>query len=111
MTKKGRFLTFAVLCAVLSVLALPALAADEETVVSGTYSGYLFSKLDAIGTRSEGRSYFLQLEDYSEIHVIKHGILWQNDPDLDALLDTKVTITGVIEDGQLRYTKIEPFKF
>ncbi len=111
MKKNGRLLSLAVLCMVLMVLSLPAPAAEEGSGIPATYGGYLFSKLDNIGTKSEGRSYYLQQWDYSEIHIIKNGILWQNDPELDALLDTKVTITGVLEDGQLRYTKIVPFRF
>ncbi|MBN2224171.1 MAG: hypothetical protein JW765_05805 [Deltaproteobacteria bacterium] len=111
MRKNGRLLSLLVLCTVLVVLSMSAPAAEEGSGVPGTYGGYLFSKLDNIGTKSEGRSYYLQLWDDSEIHIIKNGILWQSDPELDALLDTKVTITGIMEDGQLRYTKIEPFKW
>jgi hypothetical protein len=111
MRKKGRLLSLLLLCTVLVVLSFAAPAAEEGSGIAGTYNGYLFSKLDSIGTKSEGRSYYLQLWDYSEIHIIKNGILWQSDAALDALLDTKVKITGVMEDGQLRYTKIEPFTF
>jgi len=99
--------------AVVGLLAAFSLVAigQEGMDAPGTYGGYLFCKLENIGTKSEGPSYFLQRWDDSEVHIIKNGILWQNDPELDKYLNTKVIITGTMEDGQLRYTKIEPFRY
>ena len=111
MTRIRKLLSLALVCALLTVLFLPAIAAEEGPDKAGTYSGYLFAKLDNIGTKSEGPSYYLQQFDNSEIHIIKNGILWQHDAELDNYLNTKVMITGVVESGQLRYTKIEPFKY
>ncbi len=88
----------------------PLVAAENEQYKAKTYDGYLFAKLDNIGTKSEGPAYYLQLWDDSEIHVIKHGILWQRDPELDKLLNTKVSITGDLENGELTYTEIRPLE-
>jgi hypothetical protein len=106
-----KLLSLALVCALIAVLSLPAIGAEEGPENAGAYSGYLFAKLDNIGTKSEGPSYYLQQFDNSEIHIIKNGILWQRDPALDKYLNTKVTITGVLESGQLRYTKIEGFQY
>ena len=110
MIKKGKVLSLVILSLFLIILCLSAAAAGEGSGIPGTYNGYLFSKLDNIGTKSEGPSYYLQQWDNSEVHIIKNGILWQHDAELDKYLNTKVTITGAMEGGQLRYTKIEPFK-
>lgn len=111
MTGKGKLVSLVLMCTAVVVLSLAAPAADEGSGLPGTYSGYLFCKLDNIGTKSEGPSYYLQQWDDTEIHVIKNGMLWQGDPELDRFLNTKVTVTGILEDGQLKYTKIEPFKY
>jgi len=108
MKKRTMAALFAVAFGLLLVLWLSAGAQEAS---DGTYGGYLFCKLENIGTKSEGPSYYLQQWDNSEVHIIKNGILWQNDPQLDEHLNTKVTITGTIQDGQLRYTKIEPFMY
>ncbi len=110
MKKRTMAAVFVLVCGLLIGLCLTA-AAQEGVEIPGTYSGYLFCKLDNIGTKSEGRSYYLQQWDDSEVHIIKDGILWQSDPQLDEHLNTKVTITGTMEGGQLRYTKIEPFRY
>jgi hypothetical protein len=100
--------TIALVFGLLLLLSLSA-SAQYGLDAPGTYGGYLFCKLENMGTRSEGPSYYLQRWDNSEVHIIKNGILWQSDPELDKHLNTKVTVTGTMEDGQLRYTKIVPF--
>jgi hypothetical protein len=110
MKKRTMAAILAVVLGLFLTLSLSA-SAQDRSGAPGTYSGYLFCKLDNIGTKSEGRSYYLQKWDDSEVHIIKNGILWQSDPKLDEHLNTKVTINGTIEDGQLRYTNIEPFRY
>lgn len=58
------------------------------------FQGYLFARLHAIGTKSEGPSYFLQLITGREVLVIKKAHLWEIDPTLHAWLGRKVVITG-----------------
>ena len=73
------------------------------------FHGFIFSKLHLIGSKSEGPSYFLQQFDYSEVPLAKQVELWQEDPDLQNVLGTKVTIAGNIVDGKLQYDKIKPY--
>ncbi len=59
------------------------------------FLGFLFVKLDAIGTKSEGPLYFLQLRDYQEISIVKKSPhLWEWDDELQKFLHTKVRIKG-----------------
>lgn len=62
------------------------------------FEGYLFSKLHAIGSKSEGPSYFLQLTapetDGKEVAVHKKTQLWMIDPVLHGCLGRKVTLRG-----------------
>ncbi len=74
------------------------------------FHGYLFAKLAAIGSKSEGPSYFLQQFDYKEIPVIKKVYLWQEDPKLHPFLNKKVTIEGVMSYSGIEYKKIGDFK-
>jgi len=71
-----------------------------------TLSGYLFSKLMNIGTRSEGPQYFLQQFDYKEIVVIKQAEPWKEDPILHPLLNKKVTVEGELTSDGLIYSAI-----
>lgn len=78
-------------------------------------SGFLFSKLARIGSRSEGPDYFLQQFDRSEhpivekvIAIHKEAEAWKPDPVLQKYLATEVAIRGRIVDGQLHYKEIHP---
>lgn len=73
------------------------------------FDGYLFSKLHAIGTKSEGPIYILQHWDYSENQVIKKAWPWEEDPHLHRFLDQKVTIEGTFGQDGIRYEKISKF--
>lgn len=75
-----------------------------------TFHGYLFSKLQNIGTKSEGPDYYLQLFDYHEVMVIKQAHAWQVDPTLHPWLNHKVAIEGVLEMDGLRYEHIMPYE-
>lgn len=69
------------------------------------FDGYLFSKLSAIGSKSEGPSYWLQQWDYKELAIVKHAKAWQDDPALRKLLGTKVTIIGEYDGGGIVYSE------
>jgi hypothetical protein len=86
-------------------LAMPALAGDGAV----TLNGFLFSKLGALGTRSEGPQYFLQTFDGREIAVAKHTMMWQPDPALQRYIATKVTIEGDMVGNILSYRSIRPY--
>lgn len=75
----------------------------------GRFTGFLFSKLQLIYTRSEGPAYFLQLFDYTEIPINKNGMPWQEDEQLQALLGKKVTIEGGMEAGRIHYEFVEEY--
>ncbi len=74
------------------------------------FDGYLFSKLNAIGSKSEGPTYFLQQFDYKEYPVIKQVALWKKDPKLHKFLDRKVSIEGKMSYSGIEYQKIGLYK-
>lgn len=74
------------------------------------FDGYLFSKLSAIGSRSEGPAYYLQFFDATEVAVIKKTQAWEADPELHPLLATKVTLSGKLQVGKIRYDSAAPYK-
>jgi hypothetical protein len=78
-------------------------------------SGFLFSKLGRIGSRSEGPDYFLQQFDRSERPIVEKVIpihkevhLFEKDPVLEKYLAMEVTIRGRIVEGFLHYKEIHP---
>ena len=78
-------------------------------------SGFLFSKLGRIGTRSEGPDYFLQQFDRSKSPIVEKVIpihkevhLFEKDPILQKYLAMEVAIDGRILDGYLHYKEIHP---
>lgn len=56
--------------------------------------GYLFARLTAIGSKSEGPLYYLQLWNDKEVIIEKKVKPWQNDPVLHGCLGQKVVIHG-----------------
>lgn len=61
------------------------------------FHGYLFTNLEAVGTKSEGPVYFLQVFDRQTIRrvkVLKEVYPWEKDPTLHPFLDQKITILG-----------------
>ncbi len=67
------------------------------------FEGYLLARLHAIGSRSEGPLYFLQLKTGKEVLVVKKVHPWENDPVLHAWLGEKVAILGKkgkVEEGK-----------
>ncbi|MBN1518391.1 hypothetical protein JXA32_17650 [Candidatus Sumerlaeota bacterium] len=73
------------------------------------FNGFVFSKLDLIGSKSEGPKYYLQQFDYDEIPITKQAELWKEDPTLQKALGTKATISGEMHEGFLHYKKIVPY--
>ncbi len=80
----------------------PAPAQSDKTL-----NGFLFAKLYAIGSKSEGPMYFLQKFDETEIRIKKHAQLFQDDPALRAHLGTKVSLTGTVDGNEITYISIE----
>jgi hypothetical protein len=120
MKRNGIFLIFLALGIVLAALCLvsnttPDLdlsitscyANDDDTEVIESYIGYLSSRTERIGTRSEGPEYYLSV-DGKEIHVVKNAQLWEEDPVLQELVGRKVWISGTLVDGELFYEEIKP---
>jgi len=70
------------------------------------FDGFVFSKLRAIGSKSEGPAYYLQQWDYEEIAIAKKTHLWQEDPALQQYLGKKATIEGKLNHDVLDYEKI-----
>jgi hypothetical protein len=93
--------------AILGVLAFLAIA--PVAAQAATFNGFLYSKLQSLGTRSEGPAYFLQTFDGKDIAILKHTTMWQQDPALQRLIATKVTIDGDFEGGSIAYRKIRPY--
>ncbi len=56
------------------------------------FEGYCFAKLNAIGTKSEGPLYFLQLYSGKEVLILKKAKPWQNDPFLHSSLGEKIVV-------------------
>lgn len=73
------------------------------------FDGYLFSKLDKIGSKSEGPVYILQKWDYKEIPIVKKAELWKKDTALHKFLGKKVNIEGVLREKEIHYEKIDSF--
>jgi hypothetical protein len=75
------------------------------------YNGYLFSRLGAVGTMSEGPIYYIQhFESNREYQVRKHSNLWENDADLHPFLNRKVTIEGELSTaGWIDYRTISGY--
>lgn len=71
-------------------------------------AGYLFAKLDAIGTRSEGPVYYLQQYDYKEHVVIKQVNLWEEDPVLHPLIAQKIVLLGTLTPEGIEYQQAVP---
>lgn len=71
--------------------------------------GYLFSKLDNIGSKSEGPAYHLQQFDYTELEVMKQANLWQEDPVLHPLIASKVTLIGDVRPDGIMYEQAHPY--
>ncbi len=84
-------------------LVQPASAQTQQTI-----NGFLFSKLDAMCSKSERPAYFLQTRDDGEVRVFKRSATeYQDDSILRNLLGKKVTITGSMDGDSFKYTAIE----
>ena len=79
---------------------------DPDMFVS--QRGYLVSRTERIGTKSEGPEYYLRLEDGREIHVIKNADLWKEDPRLQEKVGVEVWVLGTLVDGEMIYKEVNP---
>ena len=72
------------------------------------FTGFIYSRLERINSRSQGPEYFLQtgeqIEDDIPIH--KKANLWEVDSQLQKNLATIVSIDGEIADNKLAYKTI-----
>jgi len=73
------------------------------------FCGFIFSKLNLIGTKSEGPIYFLQQFDYLEVSIIKKSQPWMEDKNIQSFLGKKATVTGDLNDKGIAYSEIELF--
>ena len=79
------------------------------------FSGFLFAKLDRIGSKSEGPEYYLQQwnDDCSitwDNHIEKKADAWETDPKLHAYLAKKATLTGNLSETTIKYEKIKDYE-
>ena len=75
-------------------------------------NGYLFAKLERLGSKSEGPEYYLQLLEevpgYGPIIKLKkQAELWQEDENLHPLLGEKILLTS---DLAISYNEVEPYR-
>lgn len=70
------------------------------------YEGYLFAKLERLGTFSEGPEYYLQEKDGDEARIIKKVEPWKEDPVLQELLGEKVRVYGEKSPSGIIYERV-----
>jgi hypothetical protein len=77
------------------------------------FKGYLYAMLAALGSKSEGPAYFLQLLEpqgkINEYPIIKKSELWEIDPVLHSFLGNKVLMGGELQGGSINYKTIIPY--
>jgi hypothetical protein len=83
-------------------------ASEGDVQMNGQkrFDGYLFAKLNFIGSKSEGPIYFLQRWDYGEVLVVKKVHPWELDPSLHDFIAKKVTIMGTLDPNGIIYDEI-----
>ena len=85
---------------------------DNKNIVQDTTKhktklyGYIFTKLGRINTRSEGLEYYIQLENYKEIHINKKAALFHDDETLNKFVGKKVKIEGEFNGTVIVYKTI-----
>ena len=79
---------------------------DEAKVV--TITGVLFSRIERVGTKSEGPEYYLRMDDGVEIHILKKANLWQEDPALQEHIDKRVSVSGDLIGKEMFYKEVKP---
>ncbi|GEM_PF-2616045 len=72
-----------------------------------THVGFLFSRIERVGTKSEGPEYYLRADGGDEIHLHKNAILWKEDPVLQEHIDKRVSVSGDLIGNELFYKKVE----
>lgn len=65
----------------------------------GTYRGFLYAKLDAMGSKSERSNYYLQVSDDKEFSVTTKGNHpWGPNLKLEPYVNKKIEIEGKINE-------------
>jgi hypothetical protein len=84
---------------------------NKTTKTMEKFKGYVYSKLDRIGTKSEGPEYYLQDLSDSERPVDKHikkkANLWMEDPILNQFIASKSIVSGNLEYDSINYESIK----
>lgn len=77
---------------------------------TGPYTGYLYAKLSAIGSKFEGPVYYLQQLKGGDLVVAKKCLPWENDPVLHQILGTKIIVRGTLTNEGITYDTVEPME-
>lgn len=72
------------------------------------FEGYLYAKLERLGTFSEGPEYYLQGRHGEEDRIVKKAELWKEDPILHDLLGERVIVYGEKTANGIVYERIVP---
>jgi hypothetical protein len=75
------------------------------------FTGYLYAILSAMGTRSEGPEYFIQISDSQEHAIAKKttgGLRFLEDHRLHSLIGQKVRIEGEFSHDGISYDQVVP---
>ena len=77
------------------------------------FDGYMFAKLDRIGSKMEGPEYLLQQSgnlktttDTPTWKKVEAGQIWKKDPVLHKYLAQKVAISGTLKEKNIQYEEI-----
>ncbi|MBN1574039.1 MAG: hypothetical protein JW984_12655 [Deltaproteobacteria bacterium] len=83
-------------------------AAENGESEVATYVGFLFSRIERVGTKSEGPEYYLRTDGGEEIHLFKNATLWREDPVLQGYVNKRVSISGDLYEKELFYKEVKP---
>jgi len=77
--------------------------------MKGTITGHLSVEIERVGTRSEGPEYYIEPSDdygkrWDKIHIRKQTHRWQEDPNLQNLVNKEVVIIADIIETRTSIT-------
>jgi len=76
------------------------------TTTSQPFTGYLYARLENLGSKSEGPAYYLQTEREGDLKVNKKVHPWEVDPALHAHLGERVRLFGGRAGDGIDYERI-----
>ncbi len=76
------------------------------THATSSISGYLFARLENLGSKSEGPVYYLQTERDGDVRINKKTHSWEVDPALHAHLGERVRLFGALKNDAFDYERI-----